>query len=200
MKKQQIFTRISILAIVLLFSGCGIFSLHPLYHDENLLVKSELIGTWQNSDDANTFISIDTLGDKMYEFVLVDKEDTVNFEMGLLQLGDQFFIDLFPSEDDCGWPGGGDCDQLELMFRNYIPVHTFMKFEYKDNNLFLTEFDNERLIDLFDQKRIRLSHEMAGKDNDYVVITASTNDLQKFISRYANDKEAFVESEKYHRL
>ena len=88
----------------------------------------------------------------------------------------------------------------EIMFKNYVPVHTFMKFDFIDDQITLTEFDNERLIELFGQNRIRLAHEMAGEDDDYVVITASTDDLQKFITRYANDQEAFEETEKYHRL
>jgi hypothetical protein len=45
-----------------------------------------------------------------------------------------------------------------------------------------------------------LAHEQPGEDEDYVVITASTADLQKFIARYANDKDAFNETEKYRRL
>ena len=84
--------------------------------------------------------------------------------------------------------------------RNYIPAHTFMKFDIIGNEIALTEFDNERLINLFEQNRIRLAHEIAGEDDGYVVITASTDDLQKFITRYANDKDAFEETEKYHRL
>ena len=199
MKNQQISISIIIVALVFLFSGCGIFSLHPLFHNDDLIVKNEMIGTWQNEEDDKMFIMIDTIGDMRYEFSMLDDEDTVDFAMGLLQLKDQYFIDLFPS-DDCSSIIGDDCESWELMFRNYIPIHTFMKIDLQDGAIFFTEFDNERLIELFDQKRIRLAHEMAGEDNDYVVITASTDDLQKFITRYADDKDAFNETEKYRRL
>jgi len=36
MKKHRFSNQIAIFATVLLFSGCGIFSLHPLYHKEDL--------------------------------------------------------------------------------------------------------------------------------------------------------------------
>ena len=75
-----------------------------------------------------------------------------------------------------------------------------MKFDFIDDEIVLTEFDNDRLIKLFQQNRIRLPHEIPGEDEDYVVITASTDELQKFITRYANDKDAFNEPEKYYRL
>lgn len=198
MKKHRIFIQSTILAIILLLSGCGIFSIHPLYQKEDLIVMNELIGTWQNEEDEE-FVIIDTLEDRKYEFIMVDGQDSIGFEMGLLKLNDYYFIDLFPS-DDCSFFAGKDCEMWEIMFKNYVPVHTFIKFDLIDNQIVLTEFDNERLIELFSQNRIRLAHEMAGEDDDYVVITASTSDLQKFITRYSNDKDAFKETEKYHRL
>ena len=198
MKNHKISIQILFLSTFILLSGCGIFSLQPLYHNKDLLVQTDLIGTWQNKGDKEVVI-IDTLGDNKYEFIMVDGQDTIGFEMGLLKLNNQYFIDLFPS-DDCSFFGGDDCEMWEIMFKNYVPVHTFMKFDFIDDQITLTEFDNERLIELFGQNRIRLAHEMAGEDDDYVVITASTDDLQKFITRYANDQEAFEETEKYHRL
>ncbi len=198
MKRRGIYYSVVIIGSVLLLSSCGIFSLHPLFKDENLIVKNELIGTWQSATESGLAVMIDSIGHSKYEFVMIDGEDTVDFEMGLLQLNNQYFIDLYPTEE-CNFPSGGNCDMLEMMVRNYIPVHTFMKLDYTNGTLILTEFDNERLIDLFSNNRIRLPHEMINED-EYVVITASTEDLQKFISRYANDEEAFNEPEKYHRL
>ena len=201
MKTHRISIQIFILSIVLLLSGCGIFSLHPLFHKNDLLVNTDIIGTWQSDTETNTFVFIDTLKDHMYSFTLINDKDTVAFVMGLMKLNDQYFIDLFP-DGDCSF-FDGDCEGLDNMWRNYIPVHTFMKFDIIDDKIALTEFDNDRLIKLFHENKIRLAHEIPGdKDDDdaYVVITASTDDLQKFITRYSNDKDAFDETEKYHRL
>ncbi len=202
MKKHRISIPIFILSITLLMSGCGIFSLHPLYNKKDLLVKTDIIGRWQSDTDTKTFVNIDTLKDQMYKFTLIEGKDTVEFVMGLIELGNQYFIDLFP-DGDCSFFSGGDCEGLDNMFRNYIPVHTFMKFDILNGKIALTEFDNERLIKLFHENKIRLAHEIPGdKDDDdaYVVITASTDDLQKFITRYSNDKDAFNDTENYHRL
>ena len=198
MKNRRIYLLTFIVSTILLLSGCGIFSLHPLYKNSDLIVKNELIGTWISNDEDELTVIIDSAGHRKYEFIMIDGEDTVAFEMGLLELKNQYFIDLYPLED-CSFPGGSNCDMIELLVRNYIPIHTFMKLDYSSGDLILTEFDNERLIDLFANNRIRLPHEMINED-EYVVITASTDDLQKFISRYANDDDAFNEPAKYHRL
>ena len=201
MKKHRISIPIFILCTALFVSGCGIFSLHPLYQENDLLINVDIIGTWQ-SDSENTLIYIDTLKDQLYNFMVVDGEDTLNFKMGLIKLNNQYFIDLFPN-DDCSFFSGGDCNVWENLSRNYIPAHTFMKFDIAGGKIALTEFDNKRLIRLFHEDKIRLAHEIPGDKDDqdaYVVITASTENLQKFIIRYANDSEAFDETEKYHRL
>ncbi|MDZ7604571.1 MAG: hypothetical protein U5K79_03065 [Cyclobacteriaceae bacterium] len=202
MKKHKITIIAVYFALFVLVSGCGIFSIHPLFHQKDLIVQTKLIGTWKEDSDSPVWIKIDTTSEKTYLFTVINKEDTLNFVMGLLQLQGQYFIDLFP-DGDCSLFSGGDCLALENMVRNYIPAHTFMKFEMKDGEIYLTEFDNERLIKLFQENRIRLAHEIPGNkddDDDYVVITASTDDLQKFITRYANDKEAFSETVKYTKV
>jgi hypothetical protein len=74
-----------------------------------------------------------------------------------------------------------------------------MKLDLEQDAIVLTEFDNERLIDLFASNRIRLAHEMINED-EYVVITASTDNLQKFVARYANDEDAFEDPVIYEKL
>jgi hypothetical protein len=204
MKKQNVSVSMFLFAVFLLLSSCGIFSLHPLYHEDDLIYTDNLIGTWLNSEDHKTVIVIDSLQNtNEYSFILIDGSDTVSFKMGLIKLKDQYFIDLFPN-DDCNLHGGNDdCLALENLFRNYIPAHSFMKFDFNEQGFALTEFDSDRLLKLFRENKIRLAHEIPGDKEDddaYVVITASTDDLQKFITRYAYDKDAFEETENYHRL
>jgi hypothetical protein len=199
MKKHKILVPALFGALFFLVSGCGIFSLHPLYLKADLIIDIKIIGTWHNQqEDENLYFIIDTLKDNKYEFVVIDDKDTLEFEMGLLRLNGQYFIDLFPNTD-CSFFDSGNCVSLENFVRNYIPAHTFMKLDVKQGAIVLTEFDNERLLDLFKQNRIRLPHEQP-EDMDYVVITAGTDELQKFISRYAADPDAFNDPATYYRV
>jgi len=53
-------------------------------------------------------------------------------------------------------------------------------------------FNPDWLEKLFDENRIRISHENVG---DQIVLTASTEELQKFIAKYSYDQEAYVDPE-----
>ena len=75
-----------------------------------------------------------------------------------------------------------------IFFRNFIPTHAFLKFEWENDELVLYMFSYDRLQELFDQNRIRIRHQQF---DDYLVITASTDELQKFIRKYADDEKAF---------
>lgn len=190
--------------MLVLISSCGIFSIHPLYHKADLLQKDTLLGLWQEEDNKKgsiQFLSQD--GNDLYRAILIDGSDTSQFDAGLIDLEGQLYLDLFPSED-CDLFSDGDCKMLDNFNNNYIPTHTFMKIDIVQNSLKLTPFDAERLMQLFRQNRIRLAHEFPtteeGASDDFVVITASTDDLQKFVARYSDDEEAFDEPSRYSKL
>ena len=50
--------------------------------------------------------------------------------------------------------------------------------------------DREWIEKLFDENKIRIKHEVIDGD---AVLTASTDDLQKFFTKYVNDKDAFLD-------
>ena len=199
MNTNRLSIKTALIAIMIFVSSCGIFSLHPLYEEDDLIIKNEIEGTWKNSSDEDISVTIEGIEDKKYKFQLVDDEDTIVFEMGLLKLKNQYYIDLYPPEDNDFFPGG-ETTFINNLLQNYIPAHTFMKFDYINDELYLTEFDNERLLELFKEEKIRLSHEIIGEDEDFVVMTASTKNLQKFVIKYSEDKKAFNETEQYTRI
>jgi hypothetical protein len=215
-------TRNLVLLAIILIAGqsCTIFSLNPLYHEEDLLEMPEVLGLWEDADEEKTFVSFERLDDNKFIFrymeankqTVVDlfsgkeeteviaenmeslKEQTVSFEAGILKVGDHYFIDLYPYykyyEDD-------DRDEEYYLFRNFVPTHSFLKFEWENGQLVLYMFSYDRLQELFEQNRIRIRHQQF---DDYIVITASTDELQKFIRKYADDEKAFEDPEKYVKI
>lgn len=193
-------TRTTILTtiLVILSQACTVFSIHPLYTTEDLLVETAILGTWKAGNETLVF---DNLQNSKYRMTLMS-DDTVVFSAGLINLRDQLFIDLFPYSD-CDFPDTNDCLAYENLSRNFVPVHSFLKFGFENNQIILTPFDQDRLQTLFEQNRIRLSHEkvvIEEEDEDpLIVLTASTPELQKFIGRYGDDEEAFDEPTIYSR-
>jgi hypothetical protein len=214
-------TRYLILLAIILITGqsCTIFSLNPLYHEEDLLEMPEVLGLWEDADDGKgkEFVSFERLdknkfifrymeGDKqtvidfysgkisadsVNENIKVLKEQTISFEAGILEVGDHYFIDLYPYYEE------GENDEEYYLWRNFIPTHAFLKFEWENDELVLYMFSYDRLQELFEQNRIRIRHQQF---EDYIVITASTDELQKFIRKYADDEKAFEDPEKFVKI
>ena len=207
-----------VLAIILITGqSCTIFSLNPLYNEEDLLQMPEVLGLWEDNDDEGEFVSFERLdnnkfifrymeGDKqtvidfysgkisadsVNENIKVLKEQTISFEAGILEVGDHYFIDLYP------YYAEGENDEEYYLWRNFIPTHAFLKFEWENAELVLYMFSYDRLQELFEQNRIRIRHQQF---DDYIVITASTDDLQKFIRKYADDEKAFEDPENFVKI
>lgn len=212
-------TRNLVLLAIILITGqsCTIFSLNPLYNEEDLLQMPEVLGLWEDNDDEGEFVSFERLdnnkfifrymeGDKqtvidfysgkisadsVNENIKVLKEQTISFEAGILEVGDHYFIDLYP------YYAEGENDEEYYLWRNFIPTHAFLKFEWENAELVLYMFSYDRLQELFEQNRIRIRHQQF---DDYIVITASTDDLQKFIRKYADDEKAFEDPENFVKI
>jgi hypothetical protein len=193
MKRYQL----SLLIVGFVFlQSCTIFSLHPLYHEEDLLMEPGLEGMWQDNEDGDEYVYFEQLDDKMYLFRYMEEQDddstlsdmdTVSFEAGLLRVGDHYFLDLYPYYER------DKDEEADYLLANFIPTHSFLKIEWDQNKIVVYMFNYDRMKKLFEQNRIRIKHELIeeGKVTDYIVITASTDDLQRFIRKYANDPEAF---------
>jgi hypothetical protein len=188
------------LGLIIILQSCTIFSLHPLYEENDLLEEPALLGLWQDTDEGDEFISFQKLDGKKYLFRYMEEQenvgdednrmDTVSFEAGLLKVGDHFFLDLYPYYE-------GDKDEGYYLFRSFIPAHSFLKIEWDNQRILLYIFESDRMKRLFEQNRIRIKHEIV---DDYIVIAASTQDLKRFIEKYADDKKAFDEPGEFTKI
>jgi hypothetical protein len=188
--------KLNLIILALIVTGlqsCTIFSLHPLYEDADLLYEPTLLGLWQDKEDGDEFVAFEMMEDNRYLFRYMEGEkggsiteisDTVSFEAGLLRIGNHYFLDLYPYYE-------GNRDESYFLFRNFVPTHSFLKIEWKTDEIVLYMFEADRMKKLFAQNRIRIKHEII--NDDYIVITASTQDLQQFIKKYADDSAAFDE-------
>ena len=72
------------------------------------------------------------------------------------------------------------------------PTHIFAKAEINEEQLILHFFDIGWLDDLIEKNRIKISHVNL---EDRVLLTAKTDELQKFILKFANDSTTFIEAD-----
>ena len=183
MKKTII---ISTLALAAALNSC-IPSLHPLYSEDKLAFREEVLGEWQKGGETWAF----SRGDgKYYELVYSDEDERAEFKVHLVRLGNHYFFDFYNTENRCSNDDG-------LAIAPLLATHSFAKVEFDKNDMKIYFFDIEWLEKLFEQRKIRIKHEIM--EEDIIVLTAPTADLQEFVRKYAEEEQAFMSPEHLRR-
>ncbi len=193
--KRKIFVMLGLICFLL--SGCLIKSLHPFYNPSDLVFRKDILGTYVDQEKGTwqieqaikqEFLKPDS-PQNHYKITLVDdKKRKASFTGNLFKLDNNYYVDFYPD-------GGNNDDQIDLYNLHLLGVHTVAKVIIGKNNIHIKWYNEKWLSELFEQNKIRLAHEKVD-NNDAVVLTASTNDLQKFMRKFANDPNAFKKSDK----
>ncbi|MBS4028143.1 MAG: hypothetical protein KGZ58_05825 [Ignavibacteriales bacterium] len=173
MKIQRLF----FFSIVILFSGC-LRSLRPLYTDKDLVFDKALIGVWseENERDTWTFLKSEK---NSYELVYTEKGVPAKLEAHLVQLGSYRFLDIYLKDIP---------EENGLYNLHIIPAHTFSKVRFHGDTLSLSMLDADWAKKMFKENKLTIKHEETEKG---LLLTAPTEDLQKLVLTYAEDKNAF---------
>jgi hypothetical protein len=190
--------RKSILAIgilVVLLQGCIVKSLHPFYKESDVVFRKQLVNTWVDQDSNRWVIKPFAKKPNAYEMHWRHHgEKDVVMLANLFTLNGNLYFDFYPLSDNRE-------EQLVIFDLHLTPTHSIAKVQVlNENEVQIQWFNEEWLRSLFEQNRIKISHE-AVRDEDsqnpgdkYYVLTASTDELQKFIIKYGNDPKAFDNS------
>ncbi|OMP78705.1 hypothetical protein [[Flexibacter] sp. ATCC 35208] len=208
MKTKWIFLVIILFFAVVIFQGC-IASLHPLYTDKDLVFDKRLLGTWHTSDrneswtlenlmekelapykdpkerkEKETFKSV-FINKNSYALTYIQNGEKAEFLFNLVKLGTHYFVDLYPGELH---------EKNELLKNHYLPVHSYAKIQIDNNGFELNYLNTDLIYKLLNENKIRIKHESLEFEN---VITASTDELQKFVVKFADNKEFFNDPIKF---
>lgn len=187
MKTKHFFTG---LVLILFFTGCVVYSFYPLYTEKDLFANDLLTGKWMDKDSTIWSFEHTKTGSKenmktdstSYVLIVNDKDNRESkFSVHIIKLGGHYFLDFY-LEDFY------DNQNLDLASFHIVPVHTFAKVVISKNQLQINWFDQNWLEKLIKENKIRIRHEYNG---DYILLTASPKDLQKFVTKYVDSEEAF---------
>lgn len=191
----------------LILSGCWTLSIHPLYTEKDLVTDPMLIGKWYSPEDLDQLWIFEKDGESAYRLMIiegieeqlrdavenqsrlvltVDPDRDAAFEIHLVKLGRYTFLDFFPEEP---------ANVNEFYKFHVIPAHSFTRVSVEGHVMQLAFFDSEWLMERVDKGDLPIRVEEWG---DLRVITAETNDLQKFILDHID--EAFEKPDVLHRL
>ena len=191
-------TKLSLLiaAFLFLLSACVVKSLHPFYTEKDLVFIEGLTGIWLDEDSTSWKITRysaprslmgEDVPDNSYRVEILEKDELPYvFHVHLFKLGEMLYFDFFPLSE------GVVSDNLAGY--HFIPGHSVARVEiFGDENLAFNWFSEDWLKELFEKNRIRISHEVipVGENEEQYILTASTNELQKFLIKYAKETDPF---------
>ena len=188
--------------VVTAFSSC-IFTFHPLYSDDILVDIPGLEGSFA---DRQSFFGVTTPDSSVWHFEREEKgtytlEITEEGKSGILKahavkLGGAYFLDFVVEELE------GSDNIPDFVLWHLVPMHSFAKVQIHEDRIELMYIDLGWAQENLEKHRIRIKHEkrVSNGETDFILLTASTEDLQKFATKYASYDEAFEDADVLTRM
>lgn len=179
------------LGLALLVAGCVVTpSLHPIYTDKELVFDQTLVGSWVVPDEEGGVTWNFQPGEgKAYRLIVQEQEGAEKFTAHLVKLGELTFLDLLPELL---------LDKESFYSEHLLRAHSFLRIEIKENALQVSLLSPGWLDKKLASGEVTLGCEVMESDSQLEsdqrrVLTAATGELQQFLVKYGNDKEAFSE-------
>jgi len=197
--------------LAILLGGClPVMSLHPLFNfnEKDVVFDEKLLGTWvddPNSPETTWEFKRADANENAYRLIYSDKEKEVEhygyvvveggkglFIAHLVKLKDKLFLDAFPDRLPYYEPRDPNEKGWAYSSLFLLPTHTFIKVDAIGSQLILRVTDDEKFKKLLaEDTNAVIKHTLL---DDKPILTASTEDLQEFILKYADDSRVFTDA------
>jgi hypothetical protein len=189
-----------------LVAGCvPIVSLNPLFTKGDIVFDEKLLGAWaEEGGDAGTSWEFARFEDssaeglpedlrseskRLYRLNLTDKDGHKGVLAAcLVKLGDRRFLDVFPDQ----FPSGeSDPEKTKLMYNAFLflPAHSFIRVDTVGDQLKIRFTDDDEFKKLVEAEPKAVTYVAA---QERPILTASTKELQAFVTKYADDTRLFA--------
>ena len=166
---------------VFIFSGCLFVSVQPFYHEDDVFIHKTMNGVWHEDEETSWTFS-EEFGQLYYNVTIADIDDESEppqiFVGHLFKINKTHYLDLEPTEKSVD-------DTMDNLF---IPIHLLYEVKFYQNKikLFHYEWNFDKLDDLVERNKINISYV---KTENGEVFVSSTEELQRFIKNYSNNKK-----------
>lgn len=175
---------LAVLGVLSALTGCTAPSIHPLVSDEVRITDPGLVGVWvkDDRDDRSRYHVAEENGRYVLQWELAEPGKPVRrWAFALARLGEHVFADLTLTDDDA--------DRVKDLYGTIVIVgHCFMRVKREGDRLSVWVINDEWLDKGLRSGALTLDHV---RQDDDLVITASTPDLQAFFRRHASDPDAW---------
>ena len=193
------------IVLALLLNSCIVKSLYPFYTKDTLSFEKRFLGIWKdNNDSENQWIiasakeyyeeewkkdtvppspeDMEKYNKEKEGYIVINKQknDVAIFMAMPFKINNQLFLDFTPITSSC------ECS-IDLIGYHEVTTHSLVKFDIlNDKSALLKWFSSEKMKDLIENNKINIKHEKL--DQGYL-LTASPEELQKFIAKYMDSKD-----------
>jgi hypothetical protein len=175
---RRVIIMVALCAMVAL-CGCIPVSINPFYSSKDVVFDSLLVGAW-GEEDGKSRVVFEKADSNSY--VMTDQSDQPEskFDVHLFKLGSNLYMDLYPR-----LKGGSEGQLLSVQL---IKAHSLLWVHQVASSLVTSSIDQDKLKKLLAAKPALLPHLT---EDDRTVFTASTEELQNFITRYLSTADLF---------
>lgn len=188
---------------IFLLSSCVIKSLNPFYTKKSISFDKRFLGEWKDSKKGTwkvvsfeAEITLENPVEKMnkddlklykeyknsYYIQREYKGEETLYLATPFKIKNQTFLDFYPLDFNEGVDN--------LLDKHLVYTHSLVKYDVEKNGTISVKWLEESKIDkLFKEKKIKIKHEKTGAFDDGILLTASSNELQKFIKKYMDSKD-----------
>jgi len=180
-------TKLTMLVVALLLVptvGC-VWSLHPLYTQEDAVFEPGLVGVWASTE---AMAIVKAAGDKSYGITYVDtSEDSSGKYRGrLVRLGDTLFLDLVPE--------GDELRQAESS--GLLATHLFFRLTLQEDTV-RVEMVEDELLESVGTGQLR--HEKL-PDRYLTLLTASSSEIRAWLQQHAQNPQLYSDTLELQRV
>ncbi len=188
---------------ILVLSSCVVKSLNPFYTKKSISYDDRFVGKWIDSKKGiwkvlrfRDEITKNNPVEKMkkddlqlyaayknsYYIQRQYKGEEALFLVTPFKINKQTFLDFYPLEyqDDIN----------NLLESHLIYTHSLVKYDVQKNGeIDIRWLDEDKIEALFKEKKIKIQHKKVGTLKNKYLLTATSNELEKFIEKYMNSKD-----------
>jgi hypothetical protein len=200
----------TVLVVIIMLSGC-LSAVHPLFTEKDLEFDPGLVGSWQVGEDEEIYTfqqgtaesfghlpeSMQQLASKAYVLTVRGRktnEERSKYYAFLARIGKHLYLDYYPIETK------GQKEYSAFYKSSFVRMHSFFRLVPGENGktMKIGQFADGYLTKLIEKKQIRIRHERK-MDGSYV-ITAPTEELQQYVTKYGDVDEAFQDNKTYTKI
>jgi hypothetical protein len=173
------------IGLLLCLAGGCVRSIQPILKDNQLITNDQLLGSWVTSDGTGHGEISPGDTPKVYKLLYTDKDGkTANLLISLGKVGD---LTIAQSTVGDPLPDASDICKLHL-----LPLYSFALIKQATpTQIVMKLMDDGWFGKYLDAHPNELATIKDGKDGDGRLISATTDDIQAFLIRHANDAGAF---------